>query len=38
VEDLAAHAGPIVYLWAAPGPEINNGYEYLASTASPGVR
>jgi hypothetical protein len=24
-------AGFIVYLWAAPGPEINNGYEYLAS-------
>jgi hypothetical protein len=21
----------IVYLWTAPGPEINNGYAYLAS-------
>jgi hypothetical protein len=24
-------AGLIVYLWTVPGPEINNGYVYLAS-------
>jgi len=34
-----ANAGSIVYLWTAPGPEINNGYVYLAPQrrASPGA-